>query len=163
FSSTGKCPSAFSAIYSKGDIPCRLVHGSVRHKLQWDSPPETLQFDPLLVTLAEGLRETKHPYTFLSREGFRELLLVHRAAEKATPLLPRLVPALKAALAHPDAGVFERGLNGLVQLSEAVGPALNDHLKPLLTCLSRRLMDKQCKEKVIGALQRLEAHGGQVQ
>ena len=32
---------------------CRLVHGSVKHKLQWDTPPENLSFDPVLVTLAE--------------------------------------------------------------------------------------------------------------
>ena len=48
--------------------------------------------------LWQGLRETKHPYTFVSKEGFRELLLVQGAPEKAVPLLPRLVPVLKAAL-----------------------------------------------------------------
>lgn len=31
----------------------RLVHGSVNHKLQWECPPETVPFDPLLLTLAE--------------------------------------------------------------------------------------------------------------
>ncbi|NWU40285.1 PACRL protein, partial [Hylia prasina] len=91
-------PSAFSAMYARGGIPCRLVHGSVNHKLQWDCPPETVPFDPLLLILAEGLRETKHPYTFVSKEGFKELLLVEGAAEKAIPLLPRLVPVLKGAL-----------------------------------------------------------------
>ena len=50
--------------------------------------------------LCQGLRETKHPYTFVSKEGFRELLLVQDAAEKAVPLLPRLIPVLKAALVH---------------------------------------------------------------
>lgn len=48
--------------------------------------------------LHQGLRETKHPYTFVSKEGFKELLLTEGAAEKAIPLLPRLVPVLKAAL-----------------------------------------------------------------
>lgn len=46
----------------------------------------------------QGLRETKHPYTFVSKEGFKELLLVEGATEKAIPLLPRLVPVLKTAL-----------------------------------------------------------------
>lgn len=46
----------------------------------------------------QGLRETKHPYTFVSKEGFKELLLVEGAAEKTLPLLPHLVPVLKAAL-----------------------------------------------------------------
>ncbi|XP_029446194.1 PACRG-like protein isoform X2 [Rhinatrema bivittatum] len=93
-----KAPSAFAAIYSKGGIPCRLVHGSVKHKLQWEHLPETLPFDPLLITLAEGLRETKHPYTFVSKEGFKELLMVKGAQEKTVPLLHRLVPVLKATL-----------------------------------------------------------------
>ncbi|KAF4790616.1 PACRG-like protein [Turdus rufiventris] len=46
--------SAFAATYARGGIPCRLVHGSVKHKLQWECPPETLLFDPLLLTLAEA-------------------------------------------------------------------------------------------------------------
>ncbi|XP_023441531.1 PACRG-like protein isoform X3 [Dasypus novemcinctus] len=133
FGEQPRAPSAFAAIYSKGGIPCRLVHGSVKHRLQWECPPENLPFDPLLITLAEGLRETKHPYTFVSKEGFRELLLVKGASEKTVPLLPRLIPVLKAALVHSDDEVFERGLNALVQLSVIVGTSLNDHLKHLLT------------------------------
>ncbi|XP_051021016.1 PACRG-like protein [Acomys russatus] len=160
FGEQSRAPSAFAAIYSKGGIPCRLVHGSVKHRLQWDCPPEILPFDPLLITLAEGLRETKHPYTFVSKEGFRELLLVKGAPEKAVPLLPRLVPVLKAALVHSDDEVFDRGLSALVQLSVAVGPSLNGHLKLLLTSLSKRLMDKKFKEPITSALQKLEQHGG---
>ncbi|XP_036618116.1 PACRG-like protein isoform X1 [Trichosurus vulpecula] len=160
FSDQPRAPSAFAAIYSKGGIPCRLVHGSVKHRLQWDCLPETLPFDPLLITLAEGLRETKHPYTFVSKEGFKELLLVEGATEKTVPLLPRLIPVLKAALTHSDGEVFGRGLNALVQLSGVVGPSLNDHLKHLLTSLSKRLMDKKFKEPITTALQKLEHHGG---
>lgn len=160
FGEQSRAPSAFAAIYSKGGIPCRLVHGSVKHRLQWDCSPETLPFDPLLITLAEGLRETRHPYTFVSKEGFRELLLVQGAPEKAVPLLPRLIPVLKAALIHSDDEVFERGLNALVQLSVIVGPSLNVHLKHLLTSLSKRLRDKKFKEPITSALQKLEQHGG---
>ncbi|XP_047421612.1 PACRG-like protein [Sciurus carolinensis] len=160
FGEQSRAPSAFAAIYSKGGIPCRLIHGSVKHRLQWECPPENLPFDPLLITLAEGLRETKHPYTFVSKEGFRELLLVKGAPEKAIPLLPRLIPVLKAALVHSNDEVFERGLCALVQLSVIVGPSLNDHLKHLLTSLSKRLMDKKFKEPITSALQKLEQHGG---
>uniref|UniRef100_A0A8C3BRJ8 Parkin coregulated like n=1 Tax=Cairina moschata TaxID=8855 RepID=A0A8C3BRJ8_CAIMO len=160
FGTPSRTPSAFAAIYAKGGIPCRLVHGSVKHRLKWECLPETVPFDPLLVTLAEGLRETKHPYTFVSKEGFKELLMVEGAAEKTIPLLPRLVPVLKAALAHSDDEVFERGLDALVQLSAVVGLSLNDHLKHLLTNLSRRLMDKKFKEKITVALQKLEQYGG---
>lgn len=31
----------------------RLVHGSVKHKLQWSTSPDNLSFDPVLITLAE--------------------------------------------------------------------------------------------------------------
>ncbi|NWV73605.1 PACRL protein, partial [Dasyornis broadbenti] len=160
FGAYSKQSSAFAATYARGGIPCRLVHGSVKHKLQWECLPETVPFDPLLITLAEGLRETKHPYTFVSKEGFKELLLVEDAAEKAIPLLPRLVPVLKATLAHADDEVFERGLDALVQLSAVVGPSLNDHLKLLLTNLLKRLMDKKFREKVTVGLQKLEQYGG---
>ncbi|XP_072920068.1 PACRG-like protein [Hemitrygon akajei] len=152
--------SAFATAYAKREIPCRLVHGSVSHKLQWEQPPETIPFDPILIILAEGLRETKHPYTFVTKEGFKELLEVEDAAEKAIPLVPKVIPKLKAALAHSDIEVFERGLHGLVQLSAVVGPAVNDHLKHLLTSLSKRLMDKNLKQLITDALQRLEQHGG---
>jgi len=30
-----------------------LVHGSVKHKLAWDTNPEQLPFDPVLITLSE--------------------------------------------------------------------------------------------------------------
>ncbi|NXL47842.1 PACRL protein, partial [Podilymbus podiceps] len=162
FRAYSRPPSAFAAIYAKGGIPCRLVHGSVKHKLQWECLPETVPFDPLLVTLAEGLRETKHPYTFVSKEGFKELLMVEGASEKAIPVLPRLVPVLKAALAHSDDEVFGRGLEALVQLSAVVGSSLNDYLKHLLTNISRRLMDKKLREKITLALQKLEQYGGKV-
>ncbi|KAM4707467.1 PACRG-like protein isoform 1-T2 [Discoglossus pictus] len=160
FSEPQRSPSAFAAIYSKGGIPCRLVHGSVKHKLQWERPPETIPFDPLLITLAEGLKETRHPYTFVSQEGFKELLMVSGAEEKALPVLPKVASSLKGALVHSDGEVFERGLNALVQLSAVVGPALNINLKNLLTSLSKRLMDKRYKEPVTVALQKLEQHGG---
>ncbi|KAM8939129.1 PACRG-like protein [Pelodytes ibericus] len=160
FAEPQRSPSAFAAIYSRGGIPCRLVHGSVKHKLQWERLPETIPFDPVLITLAEGLKETKHPYTFVSQEGFKELLMVPGAEEKALPILPKLATALKGALVHSDGGVFERGLNGLVQLSSVVGPSLNIHFKNLLTCLSKRLMDRRYKEVVTIALQSLEQYGG---
>ncbi|XP_043549991.1 PACRG-like protein [Chiloscyllium plagiosum] len=160
FSDPLRQQSIFAAAYSKREIPCRLFHGSVSHRLQWDQPPETVCFDPLLITLAEGLRETKHPYTFVAKEGFKELLEIENAAEKAIPLVPKVVPKLKAALAHSDVEVFERGLCALVQLSAVVGPAVNSHLKHLLTSLSKGLMDKKLKQPITEALQRLEQHGG---
>ena len=46
----------------------------------------------------QGLRETVHPYTLVSHMGFKEMLESHGAGNKAAPLLPKVVPPLRAAL-----------------------------------------------------------------
>jgi len=160
FSSKSQGQTAFASVYANGGVPCRLSHGSVKHKLTWDTPPEHVNFDPVLVTLAEGLKETVHPYSFVSSAGFRELLATQGGGERASPLLPKLAPPLRAALGHKDGDVFQRGMDGLMQLSSAVGPALNPHLKTFMVALAKRLADKQFKEKVTVTLQALEENGG---
>nr|CAB3264624.1 PACRG-like protein [Phallusia mammillata] len=153
--------TAFESVYARGGIPCRLVHGSVKHKLQWDLPKEQVPFDPLLVTLAEGLRETKHPYTFVSIEGFKDLLTVDGANIKATPLLHKIAPSLRAALNSPDPGAFERGLAALSKLSDCVGPELDSILKVLMTCLSKRMTsDRKRRDDITAVMQKLELNGG---
>ncbi|KAB0407253.1 hypothetical protein E2I00_002822, partial [Balaenoptera physalus] len=86
FGEQSRAPSAFAAIYSKGGVPCRLVHGSVKHRLQWECPPEKLPFDPLLITLAELSRRLrdkkfKEPITTalqkLEQNGGSKLILDH--------------------------------------------------------------------------------------
>ncbi|XP_067039067.1 PACRG-like protein [Acropora muricata] len=155
-----KPKSSFAASYTNGGVPCRLVHGSVKHRLQWSTSPENLPFDPVLVTLAEGLQETKHPYTFVAREGFREMLEVDDATLRTLPLLGKLVVPLRVALASPDSEVFHSSLEAMVQLSAVVGPSLNSHLKALLPQVSKRFMDKTHKERILHALQRLEQNVG---
>ncbi|KAK3601355.1 hypothetical protein CHS0354_037671 [Potamilus streckersoni] len=161
FNDSAKHQSAFAAVYTNGGIPCRLVHGSVKHKLAWTPAPEQVSFDPVLVTLAEGIRETVHPYTFVSRQGFKELLQVPNSGQKAFPLLPRVAIAIRGALSHTETSVFDAGLDALMQLSDAVGPALNPYLKNLLVPISKKMMDKKYKEKVMNCLQCLEQNGGQ--
>ena len=39
-----------------------------------------------------------HPYTFVARMGFGELLASYNAGAKATPLVPKLVAPLRATL-----------------------------------------------------------------
>ncbi|KAH9520042.1 hypothetical protein Btru_059795 [Bulinus truncatus] len=160
FSDDSKAQSAFASVYANGGVPCRLVHGSVKHKLAWDTPPEMVHFDPVLVTLAEGLKETVHPYTFVSFTGFTTLLNTPGASQKTIPLLTKLAPPIRAALSHKDDAVFERGMECLVQLSAVVGPALNPFIKTFLMSLSKRIMEKKYKEKVTETLQQLEQHGG---
>lgn len=160
FSSSNRNQSAFASVYSNGGVPCRLVHGSVKHKLAWSTPPESVSFDPVLVTLAEGLKETVHPYTFVARTGFKELLETPNADARAIPLLPKLTIAIRGALAHSDSAAFEGGLDAMVQLSNVVGPQLNPHLSKLLVPVAKRMMDKKFREKVIDSLHALEENGG---
>jgi len=153
--------SSFATVYTNGGLPCRLVHGSVKHKLAWDTPPESLpSYDPILVTMAEGLSETRHPYTFVASAGFREMLAAAGASAKTLPLLSRLVTPMRQALSHPEIGVFEVALSSLLLLSNVVGSALNPSLKFLLVPLSKRLAQKHIKDKIVQGLQTLESNGG---
>ncbi len=74
-SANKKFKTAFALDYSLGRIPCRINHGSVKHKLQWDQNPAELDYSLLLPSMADGLSETEHPYVFVARTGFKEMLL----------------------------------------------------------------------------------------
>ena len=57
-----------------------------------------MPFDPVLVTLAEGLRETQHPFDFVARTGFKDLIESQDAYQKALNVLPKLIIPIKNAL-----------------------------------------------------------------
>lgn len=156
----GKGCTPFASMYNNGSVPCRLVHGSVKHKLNWKTSPDLLPFDPLIVTFSEGLREKIHPYTFVAREGFKDLLLTTGASDKARPHLSKIIPPLRLALGDSDNSVFEAGLEALVLLSDAVTFSLNPHLKMILVPVSKRGMEKKYKEQVVEAMQKIESNGG---
>eukprot|EP01137_Pigoraptor_chileana_P037050 Opistho-2@33567 len=157
--SSGK-KSQFESVYSNGGIPCRLMHGSVKHKIQWDAPPESLAYDTVLIHIAEGLRETIHPYCFLARTGYKELMEAPGAAGKVIPLLPKVVASLRTALVSDNKDVFIAALEALAQTSNTVGGELTPHLKVLLPPLSKQLMDKTNRDRVTDVLNSLEGNGG---
>lgn len=68
-------------------------------------PIETVSFDPVLVALAEGLKETVHPYSFVARQGFVQLLQTLNANSKALSVLAKLIVPIRNALSHQDAKV----------------------------------------------------------
>lgn len=156
-----KKKSAFATVYSNGGIPCRLMHGSVKHKLAWSQSVDSVPFDPVLVLLAEGISETVHPYSFVARVGFQELLTACDATSKTIPLLPKLAASLRTALVSGGDGVFTAGMQAVVELSAVVGAALNPHLKLLLTAMSRQMMNKQHEQYITAALQQIEENCGQ--
>ncbi|XP_069140020.1 PACRG-like protein [Argopecten irradians] len=160
FKSPARNQSAFAAVYTNGGVPCRLFHGSVKHKLAWETPPEQVSFDPVLVTLAEGIKETVHPYMFVARTGFKELLEVDGSTEKVLPILPKVCVAVRSALSHSESSVFDAGLDAVLQLSDVVGPSLNQHLKLLMVPIAKRMMEKKFRDKITEILQTLEQNGG---
>mmetsp|Transcript_2049 Transcript_2049/g.5166 ORF Transcript_2049/g.5166 Transcript_2049/m.5166 type:complete len:273 (-) Transcript_2049:18-836(-) len=151
----------FAGVFHSGGVPARLHHGAVNVKLCWSKDPATLDYDPLLVTCAEGLLETVHPYAYASRACFGELLATDGAREKATPLVPRIVPSIRAALVSSDKSVFEGGVEAVRQLSEAVGEALNEHIHVFVVQMNRRSSDKDLAPKILRAMQTFEEGGGQ--
>lgn len=128
--------SPFLRAFTSGRIPCRLVHGSVRNRLAWNTSIDDLDYNPVLVLLAEGLRETAHPLPFISRQGFAELLGNVNARPKVVPLVSQLINPIKLALSSSDDDVFEGALNALTQLSTVVGSELDKHLKTYLSIVS---------------------------
>lgn len=136
--------SPFLNAFTSGRIPCRLVHGSVRNRLAWSTSIDDLNYDPILILLAEGLRETAHPLPFISRQGFTELMSNINARPKVISVLPKLINPIKVALSSDNDEVFEGALNALTQLSTVVGNELDKHLKTFLSIVSMRKNNHQC-------------------
>lgn len=151
--------SSFAVEYNNGNIPCRLNHGSVKHKLEWKVDISLVPLDPTLVLLATGLPETSHPYTFLSEVGFKELLEQPDASVKMSQeIVDKVVPHIKLALSNDTR--FEAGLNSLEILSNTVHGALNVHLKSIMQQLAKKCNNRKLKERIMDVLQVLEQNGG---
>uniref|UniRef100_A0A6T8I6F1 PACRG-like protein n=1 Tax=Hemiselmis andersenii TaxID=464988 RepID=A0A6T8I6F1_HEMAN len=160
-SSAKQYKTKFAGVFHSGGVPARLHHGAVNVRLCWSKDPSTLDYDPLLVTSAEGLLETVHPYAYASRACFGELLAADGAREKTLPLVSRIVPSIRAALVSSDRSVFEGGVEAVRQLSEVVGEALNEHIHVLVVQMNRRSGDKELAPKILQAMQTFEEGGGQ--
>jgi hypothetical protein len=148
-------------VYGAGGIPCRIQHGTYKMRLQWDTPPSELSYDPLLITCFEGLLETEHPFSFVAREAAKELLQAENAAEKTVPLVARLVMPLRLAFMNKEKKIFEAALESLKLLSELIGPHLNSHLHLILQQINKRMGDRTLRDKIIEVLTTLEDQGGE--
>eukprot|EP00470_Lotharella_oceanica_P010882 CAMPEP_0170190108 /NCGR_PEP_ID=MMETSP0040_2-20121228/48627_1 /TAXON_ID=641309 /ORGANISM="Lotharella oceanica, Strain CCMP622" /LENGTH=192 /DNA_ID=CAMNT_0010437903 /DNA_START=35 /DNA_END=613 /DNA_ORIENTATION=- len=151
----------FAYVYKCGRIPCRINHGSVKHKLQWDVDPSHLDFDPLLVILAEGLNECQHPYVFIASRAFEELLESKGALDKTLPLTKKLVFTLRESLRNRNVEVFSRTLDALKQLSKLVGPAIDPYLSSLLVQVNRKGPKyKPFEAKILETIETFARNGG---
>ncbi|ETI53518.1 hypothetical protein F443_03575 [Phytophthora nicotianae P1569] len=150
----------FSSAYDAGSIPCRINHGSIRNSLQWTKDPNTLSYDPLLITCTEGFLETEHPFVFLARATFRELLKLEDAREKTLPILGQVIMPLRGALMAKDDDTFLMGLEATRLLSDLVEGEMNIYLPKLTQQIHRKLLTKQLRVEVEDTLAVLESNGG---
>mmetsp|Transcript_17443 Transcript_17443/g.28162 ORF Transcript_17443/g.28162 Transcript_17443/m.28162 type:complete len:271 (-) Transcript_17443:104-916(-) len=150
----------FSFVYSQGGIPCRINHGGVISRLQWDEDPGSLDYDPLLVTISEGIKETKHPYVFVAQNSFKELLKAPGAKGKTLPLVQQIVRNLRAAMMSKSDDAFRAALEAIKQLSECVGEHLNPHMGALLIQINKKSFDRKHKSAIFDTLLAMDANGG---
>ncbi|KAL3894818.1 MAG: hypothetical protein SGCHY_005055, partial [Lobulomycetales sp.] len=138
--------TTFSDAYSKGLIPCKLLHGSVSNKLGWsvESLGE-LSFDPLLVNFFEGLVDTRHPYAFLVAQGIPQLLSSPGAYEKICPLLPALVKPLRNGLGSSEKSVVLLSLKVLSKLAQILEMKVSGILPSVLPPLASKMHNKKMK------------------
>ncbi|RLN89246.1 hypothetical protein BBJ28_00023163, partial [Nothophytophthora sp. Chile5] len=117
-------------------------------------------FDPLLIMCVEGFLETEHPFVFLSRTAFRELLKLEDAREKTLPILARVIVPLRDALMSKDDDTFLTALEATRLLSDLVEGEMNAYLPKLTQQIHRKLLTKQLRPDVENTLTVLESNGG---
>ncbi|KAJ3113041.1 hypothetical protein HDU96_003851 [Phlyctochytrium bullatum] len=151
--------TAFSLAYSKGSVPCRLQHGSVKHKISWSQDPSTLDYNPLFVNLLEGLRETEHPYTFLVPEALKDMIAAPGAKDKIVGLMGMATRPLRLGLGSKDKRTILVSLDLLPRLGACLGKPLLAHLPTILPTVAPHMLsrDAQIRDAVWAALQGLEA------
>ncbi|XP_039444731.1 parkin coregulated gene protein homolog [Culex pipiens pallens] len=136
------CRSQFRMYFLRGDIPiCRNYArggGRPRKFIQWQVPPEKLDFQRYLPLFFDGLCETTFPYREFARNGVRDM--ISKAREKQLLCcLPMLILPAKRALNTKDPDVIIATLRALQQLVQAgpwVGPALVPYYRQLLPVMN---------------------------
>ena len=130
--------------------------------LQWDSDPQDMSYAPIIVTFAEGLRETQHPYVFLARQGLKELLGCVGATEKLASdklLCAQLCNTIRLALmdTSKEADTFDAALDATESLSLCLGEYLTENnLDKILIQISRKSFDKKYNTKIMTILSTID-------
>jgi hypothetical protein len=143
-----KCLTAFSALYSKGGIPCRLNHGSVRHKVVWKTEPCNLDYNPIFVVFCQGLREQKHPYVSIVKLGLTDLfeaeglyLLIKGSEMKIFAVLDKIIQPLRMALNVKEKELFLTSIQMFQKLVILLGERLDKYLESLLPPIASKVMN----------------------
>ena len=105
--------SPFREAYNAG-FPARLGHAGAqtRQTLKWDRSVLTVDVNYLLPLCAGGLTETTHPYAFVAKQAFIEL--VGARPGEVPPLIPAVVRPLRLALGSKSDAVFNNALQCLL-------------------------------------------------
>jgi hypothetical protein len=154
------CCRNFGRVYDAGEVPCRIQHSTSKMYLKWDVPLEELDYDPLLILAAEGIRETTHPYVVVARTAFQEMCQAEGASEKIQPLVGKLITPIRMALTSTEPGVFEYSLDAIQLLVTVVGDAISEHLNVLLIPINKKCFDKQYSTKIHSLLNHIEECAG---
>lgn len=172
--------SRFAQDYAKGMIPCHIDHGTCSHRISWSVTPAELRArrDELLVLSVQGLCETKHPLSTLSRLAATELARLADCAPVADKALRAVMEGLRAVLtaAAPVpvpqgtgggagggrgcGGSFEAALSVVSLLAKAEGPRLAPHVQLILPPLAKHARSKAHQGGVKDVVRDLAAHGG---
>lgn len=127
----------FRRYYDRGDIPVKVMHGTVR-KLVWLQEFQTLDYYTLLPLFFDGLREEEEPYQFLSFQGCKELL-EHGEESRILPVIPQIILPLKTALNTRISYIMVKCLKcikSLIMAGESIGEALVPYYRQILPILN---------------------------
>lgn len=143
-------------------IPCRINHGSIKNKIQWNSNVDInkISFDPLLIYFFKGLKEDKHPFNFISTEGIKELLESLNSCKRATPLLKDIMGIVRESLIMNNDIIFNNALTALKLLSNCVKDNLDPYISSIITQINKKSNTK-FKPIINSLLATLEENGGE--
>ncbi|KAG2378799.1 hypothetical protein C9374_007947 [Naegleria lovaniensis] len=157
FTAKNKFKTTFGGVYEAGGIPCRIQHTAANMHLKWDQDPQDMfSYDPLIVTIADGLRETDHPYIVMVQKAIVDLCTAPGAKEKIEPLLRQIVSYIRLALQSKEEVVFDNALLAITQIVSCVGSSLAPHLAQILVQISKKIFDKKYAPKIQELLRHID-------
>ena len=162
FSQTGSggyTSSYIRVAHARGELPFRLDHKD--NTIQWDQPLSLVDYK-VLIWCFEALRETVHPWAFLSREAIREMLAAPGAAMKVMPLVDKVMLHLRTALRAPNMEIFLATITALRQLIQCIGEQpIHHHLPQLITPLRKWMYNPRTGDAVLDTFRDLISAAGE--
>lgn len=150
----------FAAAYKSGTVGqwLRVDQNGARPDLAFSVDIGDVPLAVALPLCFEGLSESTHPLCLLARRGATRLLEEHpRVVDELPGVLPRIVPALRSALACKERDVVQVAIAHSSLLAKVAQASLFDHLDKLLPPLARLAFGSPLAPKALAALRDIEA------